>query len=153
MSINNAQFLHWTLSKAIFFVWLRALVLSMVIALYTGKYTYKIDIFSVLTISLWVHFDYCLNWPIVAIIRIDVALIPFSDLNLALSELRLCKILFDSLWFHFPHRHTPVYKGTILVTEKHRADFNFFGHFLPRLSRNDLSQVISKASFCWGHSI
>ena len=48
---------------------------------------------------------------------------------------------------------TPVYKGTILVTEKHRADLNFFGHFLPRLSRNDHSWVISKAHFCWVHSI
>ena len=51
-----------------------------------------------------------------------------------------------------PLMATPVYKATILVTEKHRADFNFFGHFLPRLSRNDHSQVISMATFCWGHS-
>ena len=36
---------------------------------------------------------------------------------------------------------TPVYKEAILVSEKHQADFNFFGHFLPRLSDNDHSQV------------
>ena len=47
---------------------------------------------------------------------------------------------------------TPVYKEAILVTEKHRANFYIFVHFLPRLSRNKHSQVISKASFCWGHS-
>ena len=29
------------------------------------------------------------------------------------------------------------------------AGIYFVGHFLPRLSGNDRSQVISKASFCW----
>ena len=41
----------------------------------------------------------------------------------------------------------PVYKETILVTKKHRADFYIFGHFLPRLSRNECSQVLSMGKF------
>ena len=49
--------------------------------------------------------------------------------------------------------HTPVYKRPILGTEKHMAKIIFFGHFLLRLSRNDHSRVISKANFCWVHSI
>ena len=36
---------------------------------------------------------------------------------------------------------TPVYKEAILVSEKHQADFKFFGNFLSRLSDNDHSQV------------
>ena len=47
----------------------------------------------------------------------------------------------------------PVYKRPILGTKKHMAKIIFFGHFLLRLSRNDHSRVISKANFCWVHSI
>ena len=47
---------------------------------------------------------------------------------------------------------TPVYKTTILGTEKHIAEIFFFGHFLLRLSGPHYSRVISKASFCWAHS-
>ena len=47
---------------------------------------------------------------------------------------------------------TPIYKTTILGTEKHIAEIFFFGRFLLRLSGPDYSRVISKASFCWAHS-
>ena len=45
-------------------------------------------------------------------------------------------------------KHTPVFKEAIPASKKHQADFMFFGHFLPRLSRNDHSQVKSMADFC-----
>ena len=46
---------------------------------------------------------------------------------------------------------TPIYKTTILGTEKHIAEIFVFGRFLPRLSGPRHSRVISKASFCWVH--
>ena len=48
---------------------------------------------------------------------------------------------------------TPVYKKAIPVSEKHQANFKFSDHFLPRLSGNHHSQVISIAIFCWVHFI
>ena len=63
---------------------------------------------------------------------------------------QLQKMRVARLQAHYSAHYTPVYKEAILVTKKHRADFYFSGHFLPRLSRNDHSQVISMASFLLG---
>ena len=76
----------------------------------------------------------------------------FIDYIILIFRHRWIIISPEQICFLYPTAYTPVYKATILVTEKHRADFNFFGRFLPRLSRNDHSQVISIAIFCWGHS-
>ena len=50
-------------------------------------------------------------------------------------------LAFKCFWNIWCIAITPVYKEAIPVSEKHQADFKFFGHFLPRLSDNDHSQV------------
>ena len=44
------------------------------------------------------------------------------------------------VWFRITiQMYTLLLLGSFTDLEEHRADFNFYGHFLPRLSENDQS--------------